>query len=392
MNKTLPIGRGVQLRWRILACSLCAALLGGASLVCAQSETSATNSTSGVERIRTRADSLNYDRKNNVVEGIGHVIIRKGDVILHADYVRVNTLTEEAEAQGNVKITRGEEEWTGDSVTYNFKTGQGATFGLAGSAEPFHLESDSVERTAEGNLLLKHARVTTCNNEPGRRHYHIRAREVEVEPNEIIKGRGTVWYVGRVPILYTPYWYKDLDNEFGWKFVPGQNSRMGTFLLSSYHYRINPSLRGETHLDTRTERGLAVGQDFKWNVNDVNQGTVQMYFADDQKPLDDDEDAATVDIDDSRYRIRFQDRHQFSDKDTVRIYGHKLSDTDVIEDFFDKEYRAERQPDNYVSYTHYEENYTVNALVRSRLDDFYGGVNRLPEVTLDIFRNQIGDS
>jgi LPS-assembly protein len=386
-----------HLRWKrvcravwLLLCVVLCTTVGVAQVTTGTSK--AETDPLGADRIRTRADSLSYDRKNNVVEGFGNVIVRKGEIVLHADYVKVNSLTEEAEAQGNVRITRGDEEWTGESITFNFKDGTGGTFGLTGSVKPFFVESDGVERTAEGLLMLNRATVSTCKNEPGHRHYHMSARRVEVAPNDFVRARGSVWRFGKVPVFYMPYWFKDLDNEFGWRFIPGHNSRMGTFLLSSYRYRVNPSLQGETHFDVRSERGVAVGQDFKWTVDDVNAGELNIYYANDQEPIDEDEDAATADIDESRYRIRFKDVHKISDKDTIRVYAHKLSDTDITEDFFESEFRDERQPDNYATYTHYDEAYTVNAEVRTRLDDFYESVNRLPEVSLDIFRNQIGDS
>jgi len=64
----------------------------------------------------------------------------------------------------------------------------------------------------------------------------------------------------------------------------------------------------------------------------------------------------------------------------------------VRRDFFDREYRRARQPENYVTLAHRREGFTVTALANMRLNDFYGNVNRLPEVSLDVFRRQLASS
>ncbi len=359
----------------------------------AQLDAEEDESTNAVQ-IETTADALEYDRETGIVTAIGNVEIVRGDVVLTADRVRVNVDTELAHAYGNVKITRGEEEMTGQSIKYNFRTEEGWDEGGGGNikAAPFFVESES--REISGNVFVLHnATISTCKNAKGHRHFHVKARKLEVQPNTYMKTRRAVWYFGSVPSMFVPYWYKNLEDEFGWHFYPGHDSRLGFFLLSSYRYRVNPGVIGETHFDIYTERGIGVGQDFKWNFEDgAHKGDFKAYFIDDDKPVDDDEDAATSDIDSSRYRFRYHDQFLPAERDIILVRAHYLSDTDVIEDFFEDEYRLERQPDNFVSYTHLESDYTAGVIVRSRLNDFYENVNRMPEGTLDIFRRQVGDS
>lgn len=347
----------------------------------------------GAQKIETTAESLNYDRENGIVDAGGNVVITRGDVVLKADHVQVDVNTEIATARGNVTITRGDQEWIGEYVQYNFVTGEGLTKGgSAVNAEPFKLTYDGTEKS--GDIFIFHdASVTTCDNEEGHHHFRITAKRMELKPDKYLKTKNAVWWFGKVPSMYLPYWRRNLDEDFGWRFYAGHSSDMGYYLLSSYYYRINSSLKGETHLDVRTERGVGVGQDFRWNVRDSSQiGGLKLYYADDQEPIADDDDPPNKDVDSDRYRIRFEDSHMFTPKDTVLIRAHYLSDTDILEDFGEDEFRQERQPDNYISYAHREYNYTVNGVVRSRLNDFYNSVNRLPEVSLDVFRQPIKES
>ena len=168
---------------------------------------------------------------------------------------------------------------------------------------------------------------------------------------------------------------------------------MGTFLLSSVRYRINPLLIGESHVDWRTERGMGLGQDLTWRTEGRGYlGDVATYFLDDQKPVDDDEDTEAIDAESQRYRIRLRNTHHIGPRDYVLANLHYLSDEDILEDFFEDEYRRRRQPDNYVMYTHRGDNYAASMLMRGRMNDFYTSVNRLPEVSLSTMRQQAGDS
>ncbi|MCE9615851.1 MAG: hypothetical protein K8T26_16395 [Lentisphaerae bacterium] len=347
----------------------------------------------GEGEIETSADRLNYDRDKGIVEGVGHVVIRRDDVVLRADYVRVDVNTQEAEAFGDVTLTRGDDTWKGPSLRYNFKSGAGATSEMKVTAEPFYVRSDSSERDAKGTYILHNAWVSTCNPDEGDVDFHVTARELEVVPDDYIKARGAVWWFGPVPSMYIPYWYRDLDGDFGFRFQPGYSSRNGPYMLSSYRYRLNPGLTGSTHLDYRTERGVATGQDFRWNTGeDRHVGDFKAYYADDQDPLDDQDVAAAKDIEADRYRLRYHDTYVLAERDIVLARAHYLSDPDVLEDFFEDEFRDERQPDNFVNYTHRGDQYTAGIVARSRVNDFYDNINRLPEATYDLFRQPLGDT
>lgn len=345
-------------------------------------------------RVEIEADKLDYIGGTGWIEARGHVVIRKGDQELRADYVRFNRNTENVYASGNVVLKRAGELWKGEKLRGNIGTKIWNVRNLMGGSAPFRvIEVKEAEKGPDNTIIWHRSLVTTCTNEHPNCHYHVRAREVEVVPGEYMNSRGAVWYFGQVPVLYLPYWHRNLKEDFGFRFYPGYNSRMGYFLLSFYLYRLNPVLRGETHVDYRTKRGFGVGQDFKWRHTESRWfGDLAMYYADDKKPIDDDEDAETADIDGDRYRARLKHNLNMTDRDYMLLQLHYLSDTDILEDFFEGEYREENQPENYLSYSHRGDRYIANLLLRARLNDFYSNINRLPEISLELMRRQLGDS
>lgn len=291
------------------------------------------------ERIEVDADQLEYDRKTGWVHATGNVVIKKGGETLKADRAKVNVHTEEAAAEGNVRLQRGPDQkpWTGTELEYNFGTRAASIADLTGATDPFLLESERSDRDADGNFVVHRAHLTTCTNATFK-HYHVRAKTVSIVPDDYLICRSASLWFGPVPVLWFPYWRRDLNDDFGWHFYPGYNSRMGAFLLSSYRFPMTSQLRGETHLDYRTKRGVAVGQDVKWRDNEGDwKGDVELYYLQDDEPIDDDEDAATNDIDEERYRVRFDHEHQFGDRDSLMVSVDYVSDTDVLEDFFESD-------------------------------------------------------
>lgn len=368
--------------WLICALSLPAMAAGTAAAdrTTAAAEVDVAALTNAPARIDATADRLEYDRRRGVVEATGHACIRKGTNELHADFIRVDLATEEAHAEGNVVLRHGGQTWTFDTLDYNFRTKVGGAENVSTEhIEPFQLRADKTERLSDEVYVLHGAEVTTCTNDQSHWHYHLKAREVTIRSEKRVTGKRGVWYFGRVPVMYVPYWFRDLEDEFGFTLVPGHDSRMGAFLLTSYGYRINETLKAETHLDLRTRRGVALGQDLEWRTA-RGGGKAVTYYADDLEPVDHDEDVETADIDRERYRIFLQQSYGLTPNDYMLAQLDFVSDTDVREDFFEREHRRASTPENYFSYSHRAERYTSGFVVGGRVNDFYATVNRVPEV------------
>jgi lipopolysaccharide assembly outer membrane protein LptD (OstA) len=344
--------------------------------------------------IEVTADRLTYDHDTGWIEGSGHVVVRNGLDTLTADHVQVNMETEDADASGHVVLTRPGGVTQGEHMSVNFGTQHGQAEALSGTAKPFRWISQSTEHVSTNTFVLRGAQVTTCCLEGKHRHFHVRAKQIVVRPGEWLRARHAVWYFGRVPSFYLPYWFKSLkETGCGWSFQPGYDSRMGAFLLSTYTCTLWPWLKTETHLDYRTMRGVGLGQDFRWHQPGSSwSGDLELYYLDDKRPLEPDENPAWHDVDNERHRIRLRHRYYPSSQDYVLLEAHHLSDADVREDFFESENRRSYQPENYVIYTHRRDSYLANILVRKRINDFYTTLERLPDLSVDVFRQEIGES
>jgi len=341
--------------------------------------------------IEVDAEELDYDKVKGRITASGNVIIIYGVDELRSDKVLVNVNSGDAYALGNVVIKRNGKEIRGTKVQYNFRTRVSSIDDPDVDASPFKFKADKATQTAENEYVLHNAKVTTCIYDHPHSHYHFRAKRITVVPGKYMKTKGAVCYLGKVPVMYLPYWHRNLAEDAGFRFHPGYRSKMGGYLLSSYYHRINPWLKAEHHIDYRSERGVAFGEDLEWNTG-AGAGQLNLYYLNDDNPMDEDDELAGLDIDSQRYRIHLEHNQTFNQRTLMLLQANYLSDPLVVEDFFNREYRHNRQPETYASLSHTRDLFTITALANTRLNDFYSNVNRLPEVSFDFMRTQMGDS
>ncbi len=341
--------------------------------------------------IEVDADSMQYDRTEGRIIADGNVVIVSGNDRLRGDRVLVNVNTGDLYALGNVELERDGEVLRAERLHYNTRTRISSLDSPEIDSDPFVIASEELTRMDDGTIELEGARLTTCERGHDHPHYHVRARRLTVYPGDHIRANHAVWYFGRVPLFYVPHWRRRLHDEYGWNLHPGYRSRWGTYLLASYFHRITPHIRLEHHVDLYERRGVGLGEDIDWRF-DGGEGQLSLYYIRDRKPLGRTPPEPPPDVDKERYRIFLRHNQRLDDNTRLFIQNEYVSDVRFRRDFFDRQYRRLRQPENFASISHQRDIYTITALANYRLNDFYGNVNRLPEVSLDWYRMQLGDT
>ncbi|MFQ5665636.1 MAG: LPS-assembly protein LptD [Candidatus Binatia bacterium] len=178
------------------------------------------------EEIGINAQELTYDRKTDTVVARGKVVIRRGDMVLHADEVRVNRATKQADAQGNVMITNPEGTASANvaHIDLDDETGflEHATIQSRGLR--YSLWGDRIEKGLGQSYHIENGRFTTCRcPDGGAPSWSISGRELDVDLDGYGKLRGGVFHVLDVPILYIPR-----------AFFPVRRRRQSGFLMPRF--------------------------------------------------------------------------------------------------------------------------------------------------------------
>ena len=143
-------------------------------------------------------DSTVMDTKNQVVYLYGEARVKYGDVVLEADFIKLNWDKSEVFAQGTKDTVanktigkpvfkQGGEPYDADEIKYNFKSRKAIIKGLITKQGDAYVQGVSVKKDDEDNLYIRNAVYTTCNLEHP--HYSIRASRIKlVGKKEIVSG------------------------------------------------------------------------------------------------------------------------------------------------------------------------------------------------------------
>lgn len=351
------------------------------------------NSSIEIRSLQGGNTDISYNLRERTARGTNGVFIDYNGSVLTADSVYLNENSGEAIADGKARIQQGDQLWVGEHIHYNFKThemisdefraGKSPVF-MAGKGLHGNIVSNRMER---GTYTATNALITTDDVE--KPAFKIRANRMRITPNEKVQAWDAVLYAGGVPVFYFPYYERNLGlhaNNFD--FVPGYRSSFGPFILGSYDWYLNDKLEGKFHLDYRERRGVGVGPDLDYHLGRWGQGSFSYYYTHDD---DANTNFVNAPVHENRQRINFSYQAMPYTNLEVRAVVRYQTDAGVVRDFFEGEYRQNPQPSTFIEADKLWRNFSLDVLTQPRVNDFLETVERLPDVRLTGFQQQVGD-
>lgn len=333
---------------------------------------------------------VDYQLGTGIAIATNRIVVRFGGATLTANTATVDKESGEAVAEGQVRIEHEGQLWAGERAEYNFKTGKLAAENFRAGQNPFFIRGDLLLGEKNANVYLGGKTDFTTDDyaDPG---FHIRTKRLVIIPDEYIEARDAVLYVRNVPVFYYPYYRRRIARDpNNFVFVPGYRSLYGPYLLTSYNWYWNDQLDGTLHLDVREKRGFGVGPDFNYTLpGTFGEGTFKSYYTHDNKPGVDFNKAA---VDDERQRIWFTHRATLRTNLTAKVAVRYQSDPLFIRDFFESEYRKNVQPATFAEVNQLWSNFSLDLLGQAQANSFFETVERLPDLRLTGFRQQIGST
>ncbi len=319
----------------------------------------------------------------------GGVTGRFENVMIRADRIRGNPETGDLHAEGDILFERGNMLWQGSELDYNFIKQDGLFGPSSLYFEPAFMSVDHVERVSTNEYLLRGATFTTCPKD----HPHIsaHAKEARLIGEKYIQAKGVTFYVGKVPVMYVPFWRHTLsENMFTFNF--GIGSEWGTYLQTKTTVPITENVNSITDVNLYSHRGVGLGQGFAWEYPKA-VGAFAAFYLKDEDPHSryDLLDPIGQQIGDDRYRFKLEHIQNFTDTHYLNTKWNYLSDPAILEEFFKSEYRNNAQPENYASWVYGNSYVGSEVFVNKRLNDFYENTDRV-EYSADLYRTRLGNS
>lgn len=333
-----------------------------------------------------------FDFNTGVVKAQGGVLVRyeneQGKAAeLTAQRLTLNQRTGDVQAEGSVFL-RGEGQiWRGEQLAYNFKSKVIKAEEFRSGAAPFFLGGFSLQAATTNNLYTATNTFFTTDDvaDPS---YRVRCRSLVIIPGERFEAHEATLYLGSVPVMYWPKYTRTLKtHEDFWVVTPGYRSLYGPYALGTYHRAFTTNFSVDLHLDYRQLRGVGVGPDFNYDAGRWGQGSLKLYYTHDDRAGTNGVGGA---INNDRHRLSFSHRVEIRTNLTVKAVVREQSDAFLIRDFIEQEYRQNIQPNSFLEVNQLWSNWSLNLLVQPRINDFFETVERLPDVKLTGFRQQIG--
>ena len=204
----------------------------------------------------------------------GSVELETTEMLLAADEIDYNEETEDVEARGNLRFRhklRGEEV-RAERAEYNLRTEAGKFYEVRGEVppkveprprlllteNPFYFEGRWVEKTKE-KYILHDGLITNCKL-PGP-WWTLRGPKFDIIPGDRALVYRSVFRIRRVPLFYTPFFYKSLETapRKSGLLTPniGNSSRRGKMVGAGYYWAINRSFDAAYRTQYFTQRGFA---------------------------------------------------------------------------------------------------------------------------------------
>lgn len=219
-------------------------------------------------------EAVSQESEGPVTRLRGKVTLETTESLLKADEVDYNEKTGDAFARGNVYFRHftGNEELWAERVEYNVTEETGKFYGVRGSApgkidtrpgiltttNPFVFEGEWAERMKD-RYILHNGFLTNCKLP--KPTWTLRAPKFDIIPDDRALAYKAWFRVFKVPVFYTPVFYKSLKRQprkSGF-LTPniGNSSRRGKMVGAGYYWAINRSYDASYRSQLFTQRGFA---------------------------------------------------------------------------------------------------------------------------------------
>jgi LPS-assembly protein len=337
--------------------------------------------------------TVDYDPATGSAFGTNGVYVKYGAATLTADTASVNTKTGDVIADGHVRIESGDSLWVGEHMHYNFlthklETDQFRTGHFPVFATGENLTGDSSNRV----YTAHHATVTTDDySDPV---FQVHASRIIIVPGKYVEMWNAVLYARGVPVFYFPYYKRNLgERANNWTFVPGYRGSYGMFLLNTYNWYLGNNFDGKLHVDYRAVRGPGIGPDINGHLGEWGDFSLKYYYTHDNRPNTSTNSFPQYgSIPENRQRFKFSWQATPATNLNLKALVNYQSDPLMVHDFFEGEYSGNPQPNTFVEANKYWDNWSLDALTTPRVNSFFNQVERLPDVRLTGFTQQLGNS
>ncbi len=336
--------------------------------------------------VELNGDTMEYKADEGKFIASGHVVLKQGDSVLTCERAEFFREKGEAHVYDHVVLKSSKGTVWADKAFYNFSKKQGEFTHARIMSHPLFGYAETISKINENYYVMSDGYITTSDYDNP--EWRVRAKRIEVFPGEKAVAHQAAMFMGGIPVAYwSTYTHSLRGDRSRIKLIPGYKKHFGAFLLASYRAEVNEYLDLTYHADLRELKGVAWGLDADYRTPKTGQGLVRTYYIDEHSISSRKADALALE----RYRIEWRHKWNIDPETSVIAQYNKLSDTDFLKTYFEREYRQDQNPLTFFLLTRNMPGASLTFRTDIRANDFDSPVERLPEINYSLNNQQIGD-
>ncbi|CAM2834537.1 LPS-assembly protein LptD [Rariglobus hedericola] len=303
--------------------------------------------------------------------------------LLLADQISYDPKTQVARATGHVSLTRGPQRLLADELIYNLETRSYSVKDMRVGQDPIYISGSSLEGTPD-KVVIEDAVITF--SDPGLATPTVRASSVTYIPSDSITAKSARVGVGPVMPIPVPLYSQTINDPLlsHVKARAGFSSNLGGELDLGLLAPFTRTVKLGGDLGIYTKRGVMFGPAGAYAFDNANQsfhGSLRSGYISDSG--DRGNDILLKPIPKERGFVSWEHYQTVGDDVTLLGQVNYWSDSDVLRDFREREFRDVQTPDNFFEGYKTGDNYVVSAFTRFQPNDYHVVQRRLPEIRFD---------
>jgi LPS-assembly protein len=298
------------------------------------------------------ADNIEHQGKTNSVIAQGFVDIRYKDMRVLADYVKLNTMTGEGFASGNVEIKDADNQIFCEKASFNLFKKRGTIYNSNGFVNGlYYVTAKQLEWLGENKYKVIEGTMSSCQGKSPPWSFHT--AEAEVNPDSYAFLKRPSFRIKNIPLFYTPLFYVPMSkNKRKSGFLTpkvGFGNKDGFTLGNSFFWAIKGNADTTFGIDTLGQRGFRPKLEYRYVWDKNTSGRFNGSFLHDQKTGG------------NYYKIDFEHQQKFKRDIRLQLKLDMLSENNGDKEFAkDVRTRTRRYSDSFFDLTKKWDNSTLH--------------------------------
>jgi LPS-assembly protein len=235
------------------------------------------------------ADEIAYEEDLERYTAKGNVRISKGDKSITADEVRFDYKALRALAMGHVVMRAGEDVLTGTQIEVDLKNETGTIYeGAVFLKEShFYIKGNKIQKIDKETYTADQASISACDGEVPAWKITGKNLRVTLEGYAFVK-HAALW-AKSVPVLYSPFLFFPVKQKRQTGLlIPqvGYSDRNGAEYEQPFYWAVNDSSDATFYSHYMAKRGIKLGAEYRYVLNERSKGTLMADFLNDNKTDD----------------------------------------------------------------------------------------------------------